>query len=65
MQTAMNRPQNPHHPFYLHLTTHWQQMGVLIITKSKEQENKTCIVLTVFTYTKNIKNGQSDCTCTA
>lgn len=36
--------------------------GVLVTTKSKEQDNKTHIVLIVFTYTKNIKTGQSECT---
>ena len=34
--------------------------GVLVTTKSKEQDNKTHIVLIVFTCTKNMR--QSECT---
>lgn len=51
MQIAMNRPQDPQ-PLLLHPPT--GSKGVLVTTKSKEQENKTHIVLIVFTYTKNI-----------
>lgn len=58
MQTAMNRPQDPR----TSPPPHTGSKGVLITTKSKEQENKTHIVLIVFTYTKNIKTGQSECT---
>lgn len=63
MQTAMNRPQNPPQPLSPPFTHPLAAKGVggLIITKSKERENKSRIVLIVFTYTKNIKTGQSDC----
>lgn len=49
-------------PPHLPTSTPTGSKGVLITTKSKEQENKTHIVLIVFTYTKNIKTGQSECT---
>lgn len=57
MQTAMNRPQDP--PTPLHYPPAGSK-GVLVTTKSKEQDNKTHIVLIVFTCTKNIR--QSECT---
>lgn len=58
----MNRPQDPY-PHPPPSTRHpTDSKGVLVTTKSKEQENKTHIVLIVFTYTKNIKTGQSECT---
>lgn len=65
----MNRPQDPQSsrlpPPLLRpptSTTPTDSKGVLVTTKSKEQENKTHIVLIVFTYTKNIKTGQFECT---
>lgn len=58
MQTAMNRPQDPQPPSTTYLPA--GSKGVLVTTKSKEQNNKTHIVLIVFTYTKNIR--QPECT---
>lgn len=57
MQTAMNRPQDSPAPL-----PPTGSKGVLVTTKSKEQDNKTHIVLIVFTHTKNIETGQSECT---
>lgn len=57
MQTAMNRPQDPQSPL-----TPTGSKEVLVTTESKEQDNKTHIALIVFTYTRNIKTGQSECT---
>lgn len=52
-------PPTPLHP---HPHPPAGSKGVLVTTKSKEQDNKTHIVLIVFAYTKNIKTGQSECT---